>query len=101
MVSPFLARTCKHLQNSMLFSVGMKNACNDNDELSFITLSAATKNVTRYLDTSEKHDGDGNDEADARKRAEQHKAYVAERLRNVAAFERRAAGIERVRRKRD
>lgn len=42
----------------MLFDLGMKDANNDNEELSFLTLAAATANVIRYLIDGEKHQPD-------------------------------------------
>ncbi len=78
-------------------NVDMKEADNDNFEFSFITLSAATKNVTRYLcDPDKQKDGEGHDDANRRdseeKKSSNHSAYVEQRLRDLAAFERRAGG---------
>lgn len=74
---------------------GMKHD-NDNDPLSFITLAAATANVVRYLELGDKHKEDGERDA-ARERAdkddpEHHRDYVNQRLRELAAFERRFDG---------
>jgi hypothetical protein len=66
---------------------------NDNEQLSFITLSAATKNVIRYLQPHEKQDEqrDGNTDRDRtdEQRAKDHRAYIEQRLRDIAEFERR------------
>ncbi len=69
-------------------------ADNDDEPLSFVLLAALTANVTRFLISNEKQDSENGDETSRREGAEQHEAYVAERLRNVEAFERRARGIE-------
>jgi hypothetical protein len=74
----------------------MKNACNDNEKLSFITLSAATKNVTRYLRLDEKADEQSGGKSDADRTQEQkdkaQSDYVLHRVRDIAAFERRVSG---------
>ena len=73
----------------------MKEGNNDNDELSFITLSAATKNVVRYLvDKQKDEDGQrqtGRERTDEQ-RAEEQRRYVDQRLRELAAFERKVSG---------
>lgn len=80
----------------MLFDLGMKKAANDNEELSFITLLAATRNVTRFLNLDEPENVKREHEPDGRDREEQetakHREYVERRLRELAAFERRASG---------
>lgn len=74
----------------------MMKADNDNDEFSFITLSAATRNVTRYLGMDKKQDEqrEGKDERDRRdeEKRKAHSDYVAKRVSDIAAFERRVAG---------
>jgi len=84
----------------------MKQHNNDNDELSFITLGAATLNVVRYLEGSEKQKEHG--ERDARRsdkdeeKAKQHREAVDQGLRDIAAFEERASGkLPKIRRKRN
>jgi hypothetical protein len=74
----------------------MTKAANDNEELSFITLAAATANVTRYLGLDEKKNEQSESEPNPDRRDEQkresHSDYVAKRVRDIAAFERRIAG---------
>lgn len=71
-------------------------AANDDDPLPFLTIAAATANVLAYLDPDkQKHEhcernaerSDEDEAADRRKRE-----YVEQRLREIAAFERRACG---------
>lgn len=69
---------------------------NDNEELSFITLAAATANVTRYLTPDEKHDED-RERQTARDRAkkenaEREREYIEHRLRELRSWERRISG---------
>jgi hypothetical protein len=66
---------------------------NDNDELSFITLAAATANVVRYLQNSQDHQRDGERQT-PRERTEEEKAKdhsdaVEHGLRQIERFERR------------
>jgi hypothetical protein len=74
-------------------------ALNDNDEFSFITLGAATANVVRYLEGSEKHQEDREREAqrnrEQEKKKEEERAYIEQRLRDIAAFE-NGSGLERL-----
>jgi hypothetical protein len=74
----------------------MEGTNNDDDELSFITLSAATRNVTRYLQPNEKKDEPSNNETnaseDASKSVDQRRAFVERRLRDLDRFEDRARG---------
>ena len=69
---------------------------NDNAELSFITLKAATLNVVRYLEGTEKQHEESGRNTDRHRAQEQnsedHRRAVEQRLRDLAAFERRAAG---------
>jgi hypothetical protein len=76
-----------------------KNApCNDDDELSFITLKAATLNAVQWL--MEAHDEkqnencgkDGQANESNEQKPESHRRYVDCRLRELAAFEERARG---------
>ncbi len=107
----------------MLFSQGMKNACNDNEPdpwqtfgnpfvhvdlmtkadndtepLSFITLAAATANVTRYLATKqnpperEKRPANNENGDTTENRPDAHSEYVDKRLREITAWERRVSG---------
>ena len=66
---------------------------NDNDELPFITLSAATRNVTRYLKLEEQEKNPAknkpNPGKDAGNSINQDRAFVEHRLREIADWERR------------
>ena len=68
---------------------------NDEDDLTFITLSAATQNVIRYLKLAEEKKPSGQEgeagRSDEGKDSEQLE-IVQRRLRELRAFERRAAG---------
>lgn len=70
-------------------------ADNDNDPISFISLAAATANVTRYLVKEQKPSDPEERESDREpgKVREQHpnanSEYVDQRLRELSAFERR------------
>lgn len=82
----------------------MKDADNENEPLTFKSLAAATAMATRHLQKQE----DGEERpADNQKpeRAEQHpeaqREYIEHGLRQIAEFERRAAGLSRGRRKRN
>jgi hypothetical protein len=82
----------------------MKNPDNDNEELSFITLGAATLNVVRYLEASDEkkveRERDAQHDREDKEKAEQHRRAVDQGLRDIAAFEERASGkTVRVRRK--
>lgn len=75
------------------------NSNDANDPLPFIQLSAIVANVTRFLIPDEKQPVEreperGGDAADEEKR-KAHRDYVDRRLRDIAAFERRAAGIDK------
>lgn len=71
----------------MVFVLTM--AAQDNERLSFITLSAATKNVTRYLKLDEKAEEQPAEDSDPRRSDEQRRADndrdVDKGLREVAA----------------
>jgi hypothetical protein len=64
---------------------------NDNDPISFISLKAATLNAIRYL--QKENDVDRAGKPDSEERGEESpkpdRAYVEQRLRDFAAFERR------------
>lgn len=65
----------------------------DDDELSFITLSAATQNAIRYLRLDKKQNERGNEKCrgspeDQKSSLEQFE-YVRRRLRELAEWERR------------
>jgi hypothetical protein len=65
----------------------------DDEQLSFITISAATKNVIRWLDSDKQQNEDrkrqtGRDTAE-KEDAENHRDAVDQRLRELRAFERR------------
>jgi hypothetical protein len=68
----------------------------DEEELSLLTLQAATRNVIRYLEAckEEKKQSDGNAQPDRHEeqKAKDHSEYVNHRLRELAAFERRIDG---------
>jgi hypothetical protein len=70
-------------------------ANNDNEKFSFITLSAATRNVVRYLGLDEQKDDSGN-EGDAGNERDQkaleQREFVQRRLREIERFEDRARG---------
>jgi hypothetical protein len=75
----------------------MKNARNANDNKDpWISLSAATE---RALDSNKKKDSERGDEADPsdedKQKQERQRAYVDQRLKELAAFEERARGIRR------
>lgn len=64
---------------------------NDNDELSFISLGALTRNVMQYLEHSQDHKDDGERDT-PRKRTDEEKAederrYIKQRLRDIRRFE--------------
>lgn len=68
----------------------------DNEPLSFITLSAATRNVVRYLEPNkqkdEERERDSNPgDADEQKRA-QEREYIEHRLRQLRSWERKISG---------
>ncbi|MCK1479303.1 hypothetical protein IVB27_32335 [Bradyrhizobium sp. 197] len=64
---------------------------NDNEELSFITLGIAVRNVVRFLEGSDKHQGDRKRDATRQRtdeeKAEDERRYIKQRLRDIAAFE--------------
>jgi hypothetical protein len=71
----------------------MKTHDNDNEELSFITLGAATLNVVRYLtDSSEDHERDGERQTphqrSEKEKAEDRAKAVEQGLRQIDRFER-------------
>lgn len=71
----------------------MKNACNDNEELSFITLAAATANVTRYLRLDEKKnehsDREQNPSNAPKDRIPDNAADIERRVADILAMENR------------
>lgn len=77
----------------MCFKIHM--VTND-DELSFTSLAALTANVVTYLELGEQKKKDGERDA-ARDRtdeqnAEDQRAYIEQRLRELAAWERKISG---------
>jgi hypothetical protein len=66
---------------------------NDDEEFSFVTLSAATRNVTRYLRLDKKKDEEGGEQQKpgnaAQDRITNERALVEHRLRELAEWERR------------
>ena len=83
----------------------MKNFDNDNEQFSFISLAAATANVVRYLEGSEQKKEDAQRDAEqngqANQKSDEQRAYIEQRLRDVAAFESRFNPGYRSRRKRN
>jgi hypothetical protein len=72
---------------------------NDNEELSFVTLAAATANVVRYLQIDEQKtesDDERGSRGDDEKRALEHLEFVTRRLRDLERFEDRARGRKRI-----
>jgi hypothetical protein len=70
----------------------------DNEAFSFITLSAATRNVTRYLGLNEqKKDGDDKGGAgdERNKKPIEQAEFVRRRLIDIERFEDRARGQRR------
>lgn len=71
---------------------------NDNERFSFITLAAATANVTRYLvkedQKPEKHERSPDHHSGKSKKdaPDKERAYIEHRLRELAAWERRISG---------
>jgi len=71
----------------------------DEDELTFVKLAAVTANVVRWLmkvdeekkEQRQRNTGSGSEE---KKQTEEHTDYVDQRLRELAAFERRARGVK-------
>ena len=72
----------------------MKNACNDNDELSFVTLAAATARVLVKLNEKcdEQRESESNTDRTDEQKRKANSDYVAERVRDIEAFERRVSG---------
>jgi hypothetical protein len=66
---------------------------NDDEEMTFISLAAATANTLRYLklDKKEKQttNHEPNTKEDAGKAVDHHRAFVERRLRELADWERR------------
>lgn len=76
----------------------MARGTNEDDELSFVSIQAATRNVTRYLHLDEKKgepDEERSSSGDAEKRALDRLEFVKLRLRELGRFEQRAAGKRR------
>jgi hypothetical protein len=82
----------------------MQNPDNDNELFSFISIGAATRNVCRYLESSEQKQSDREREAqrrsDQEKKNEEQRKYIEHRLREIAAFEDRLRPGQTSRRKR-
>jgi hypothetical protein len=74
----------------------MKNAANDNEELSFVSLAASTANVVRWLEPHEKKDEESGRDTDRSSKSEKDpKAdleYVEHRLCEISAREKRING---------
>lgn len=73
----------------------MRNADNDDDELPFQTLAAATAKVVSKMnkEQDENRDQDRGTTDQQKQDGDQHRQYVDQRLHDLAAFERRAKGI--------
>lgn len=88
-----------HLQNSSWLLPDMRYADNDNEELSFITLGAATLNVVRYLENSKDHQRDGErqtpEQRSEEEKTEDHRKAVEHGLRQIERFERRYRRVDR------
>jgi hypothetical protein len=78
----------------------MREADNENDELTFVKLAAVTANVVRWLmqvdenrkeDTGEDSKPSNQDE----RRDTEHEKYVATRCREIRAWEKRARGLKK------
>lgn len=70
----------------------MKQFDNDNDELSFITLGAATLNVVRYLEKDRGQEPNGEADKppeDERDRQREHERAVEAGIRRIERFEAR------------
>jgi hypothetical protein len=69
---------------------------NDNDELPFLTLAAATANALRFLKLDEKQDeerrGNGDRSTDGKNNKGADEDYVGQRMKDLARFERKASG---------
>jgi hypothetical protein len=81
----------------MVFCVStMKNFDNDNELLTFISLAAATANVTRYLGLNKQKDEDACGDRDSRdaeeKKRHENREYIEHRLRELRAWERKISG---------
>ena len=67
---------------------------NEDDELSFISIAAATANVIRYLQIDEKQQEERDNNTpcpnEGKERPVENREYVEQRLRDYAAFERRS-----------
>lgn len=75
----------------MLLTIDMKVACNDNEELSFIMLSAATENVIQWLEAEKPERGAGSTEQQSDKsdieKAKHQRAEMERRVRDILAME--------------
>lgn len=70
----------------------MKTPDNDNDQLPFITLGAATLNVLRYLESSKEQRPESEREKtpdDEAGKENERQRFVETRLREIRRFERR------------
>jgi len=77
----------------------MKNFDNDNEELSFITLAAATANVVRYLQDPKEHhpnsERDAPENTNERDKSADHHKAVEQGLRQIERFESRYRRADR------
>lgn len=75
----------------MLLTIDMKDACNDNEELSFISLAAATANVIRWLQAEEPDQSNGAEKQRAdyekKERDKRERADIERRIRDILAME--------------
>lgn len=76
----------------MLLIVGMRKVANDNEPLTFELLAAPTARVTRRLmtETEKQKEPDADDKCGDRE--DENERYIAQRRKDLAAFERRANG---------
>ena len=69
---------------------------NDDEPLSFLHIAAATANVVEYLRLNEQKNEQTERESEPgdrdEQKSEQHRAYIEQRVSDLRAFERRAAG---------
>ena len=82
----------------MLFVESMRQADNENDELTFVKLAAVTANVVRWLmkvDENKQEESAGNPDAgNANKQSpEDERRYIETRLREIRSWEKRQKGI--------
>ena len=78
----------------------MATHANDNEELSFITIGAATLNVIRYLENKRQDSANEGSERTEKEDEKRKRDAIEERVAAIEKFERIARGEDRPRRKR-